>query len=327
MSRSLTPPVLSVAVLCYNYGRFLSTCLESILSSDLADLEVIVVNDASTDDTRDVVASYLDDSRVRLIDHPSNAGFVASLIEGSAASRGEFMTVVSADDWVSDRAAFASQVAALSAHPAAAFAFSAFGVWSDTATCHGIVHPFERDGVLSPDEALRCVLLGKSLHHSGTVIRRSAYLAAGGYDSHKRYAIDTDMWARLARSSGAVYIDLPLHAYRQHGDNMTGKEVTVHRSIAEKLDTIERVTAGRFGQRALRRAAVRRAVSEWSNQQAFEEGRFRLAWRYWWAGARLRPVSAVAQASTVRLAAGSLLGHSRYVRMRQWMLDRRRNRT
>src|SRR5579871_4931345 len=92
-------PKLSVTVLNYNYGRYLGRCLDSILRQTMTDFEVIVIDDASTDNSLDVIRPYLADRRVRLVSHRQNRGYVASLVEGTEAeSRGIYATTISADD-------------------------------------------------------------------------------------------------------------------------------------------------------------------------------------------------------------------------------------
>ena len=101
-------PALSVLVLNHNYARFLPECLDSILSQSFDDYEVIVIDDASTDDSADVLELYERHSHVRIIRHELNRGFTASLVEGTEElSRGDFLTVISADDFALDSNAFA----------------------------------------------------------------------------------------------------------------------------------------------------------------------------------------------------------------------------
>src|SRR5271155_1591757 len=106
-----SPPRLSITVLNYNYGRFIGGALESILNQTFKDIEVIVVDDASTDDSAERIRPFLDDSRVRLVRHEKNVGFPSALIEGTEVeSSGKFRTLVSADDLALRRDAFELQI-------------------------------------------------------------------------------------------------------------------------------------------------------------------------------------------------------------------------
>src|SRR5258708_15590928 len=86
-------PRLSVTVLNYNYGRFLSKCLTSILSQSYTDFELIVIDDASTDESTQAIEPFLKDPPVRLIAHKQNAAFHRSLVEGADASSSPYLTV------------------------------------------------------------------------------------------------------------------------------------------------------------------------------------------------------------------------------------------
>ena len=91
-------PLVSIVVPCYNYGRFLGACLEAIFRQDGEhSLEVIVIDDASTDETQDVLARFAD-PRLRAITHRKNQGHIASVSEGLLVSRGRILARIDADD-------------------------------------------------------------------------------------------------------------------------------------------------------------------------------------------------------------------------------------
>ncbi len=98
---STSPPVLTFIVPAYNMAQHLPTCLDSLLSREGDDLEVIVVDDGSTDDTAQVVQSYQErhPHTVRLITQ-TNKGHGGAVNTGLAAARGCYVKVVDADDWV-----------------------------------------------------------------------------------------------------------------------------------------------------------------------------------------------------------------------------------
>lgn len=92
-------PKISVIVPAYNKSSYLPTCLHSILEQTFRDLEVIVVDDCSSDDTASVVERIMkNDSRVRLIRQDSNRGTMAARITGALASTGQYVTFMDQDD-------------------------------------------------------------------------------------------------------------------------------------------------------------------------------------------------------------------------------------
>jgi glycosyltransferase involved in cell wall biosynthesis len=91
-----SPPLVSLCVSAHNYGRFLTACIESILDQSYPNIECIVVDDGSTDDTAEVLDRYAD--RVTIIRHAIAQGQLNTMIAGFRAARGQFVSFVDADD-------------------------------------------------------------------------------------------------------------------------------------------------------------------------------------------------------------------------------------
>src|SRR5258708_139018 len=103
-------PRVSFVIPCYNYGRFVNQAVDSLLNQTFAAIEVIVIDDASPDDTPEAVKRYAADPRVRLVRHAQNCGHIATYNEGIAMSRGEFVGLMAADDYCVRPDAVARQV-------------------------------------------------------------------------------------------------------------------------------------------------------------------------------------------------------------------------
>ena len=83
-------PQITVIVPVYNTARYLPDCLDSILSQSMKDFEILAVNDASTDNSPDILAEYAaKDSRVRIVNHETNKGLLAGRLSGIRAARAE----------------------------------------------------------------------------------------------------------------------------------------------------------------------------------------------------------------------------------------------
>ncbi len=94
-------PKVSIIVPCYNAEKHLSECLDSILKQSLHDLEVIAVNDGSTDRTLDIMEEFASrDSRVRIVSMPQNRGVQWARYEGIKAARGEWLMFADGDDFI-----------------------------------------------------------------------------------------------------------------------------------------------------------------------------------------------------------------------------------
>ena len=126
--RIITPRV-SVIIPCFNHGRFLRHAADSVLAQTLADIELIIVDDGSTDDTPAVLAG-LDDRRVRTC-RTSNRGVSAARNAGLDMVRGEFVAFLDADDlWEPDK--LARQVAIMDAEPDVTLVFTDLRRFSPT---------------------------------------------------------------------------------------------------------------------------------------------------------------------------------------------------
>ncbi len=93
-------PLISLLVPIYNVERYLEECLESARTQTLQNIEIICINDGSTDGSRAIIQTFLDtDPRFRVIDKP-NSGYGASMNQGLAAARGDYIGILESDDWL-----------------------------------------------------------------------------------------------------------------------------------------------------------------------------------------------------------------------------------
>ncbi|MEF3273251.1 MAG: glycosyltransferase family 2 protein [Chloroflexus sp.] len=323
-------PLLSVTVLNYNYARFLPVCLDSILQQSFRDFEVILINDCSTDNSLDVIQPYLRDPRVRLINHTKNRGFVASLIEGMQESRGTYLSVISADDWVVSPRAFARQVELLEQHPQAVMAFSAYGLYADEQTLSFVSRAATSSYVRDGRSVFADFLLKGYPQHSGTMIRKSAYEAIGGYDPTLRWSLDAQMWLGLCHFGDVIYIDEMLYAYRRHPSSMS-KDPTALRNAILELFRIFDWTFGmipvteRAQYQWLYRRARQRALISFAADAVFS-GQLRLGWRFFQVGLEVSPWETIWQKGTAAMVLRVVLGAKLYdwlFRRPQPMLDGR----
>ena len=325
-----TAPLLSVTVLNYNYGHFLATCLNSILKQTFTDFELILINDKSTDNSLEVIKPYLADPRVRLVDHGENQGFTRSLIEGAELSRGKYITVISADDWIVEMSAFEKQIAVMEQDPAVAFVYSAYGNYHDpdspqTHIWRSSARSYIQDG----REVFKRMILQPYVLHSGTIIRASAYEAMGGYKRFLRYAVDVDMFLNLCHVGKAAYINELLYAYRCHRTSMSKTISTLHCTIEEVLQIFQETFAklppeDRYGSRGLLRHAEQRALVAYSADEIFNS-HYREGWRGFVVAVKMRPVQTIFQKMTLILMGRTLLGKQGYIALERFIKIRRGN--
>lgn len=264
-------PLVSVIVPAYQQRRWVVEALDSVFAQTYPGIEVIVVDDGSTDGTADVVRERFGDS-VHVV-RQTNRGLAAARNAGLALARGELIQFLDADDRLApDKIAL--QVEALAGHPGSDVAYCDYAFFPDTP-------PRARRGApLAPVDAsgelLEALLEGNFIASHAALLRRAAVLDVGGFDASLRGAEDYDLWLRLA-ARGCRFLHTPGRRalYRSRSDSLSSDDVrqvtwTLHvlRRAAAYVPP-DRQVAHRVLQRSLRRlndfkvyALLRRAVAD-----------------------------------------------------------------
>jgi glycosyltransferase involved in cell wall biosynthesis len=214
-------PTVSVIVPCYKYGHFLPSCVRSILDQEGVEVDVLIVDDASPDDSAEVAHRLAaEDSRVRVIVHETNMRHIATYNEGLATATGEFLLLLSADDQIAPRALL-NATGLMTAHPEVGLVYGFSRAFSD-------VPPPTRSeptswSIWSGQEWLDmvCTNVSNPIYTPEAVMRTKTMQDLVGYDARLPHAADFLMWMRAA-SRGAIGrvngVDLGL--YRFHESNM-----------------------------------------------------------------------------------------------------------
>jgi glycosyltransferase involved in cell wall biosynthesis len=233
------PPAVSVLLPVHDGERFLAEALDSVLGQTLAELDVVVVNDGSTDGTAAALARY-DDSRVRVVHRP-HGGLVAALEWALREAGAPLLARMDADD-VSLPERLERQVGVLQANPDVGLVACGVEVIDE----RGAV---ERTITLpSADEDLRRrLLLRNPFAHGSVVLRREALEKAGGYRPDYGANEDYDLWRRIARAWKLAAVPEILYRYREHGGSVTAADT-------ERLGRREALRDELWGEPALLRA-------------------------------------------------------------------------
>lgn len=218
------PPLVSIVVPVYNGGRYLREALDSILAQTYRPIEVIVMDDASTDDTPDILASYGD--AIRVVRQPQNRGIYQNTNAGIALARGELIACYHSDD-VYLPAIVEREVAFLGRHPeaGAVFASDVF-IDADGREYGRLTLPADVPGDRPLDYRL---ILNTLLTHKNrflrcptAMVRASVYRDVGPYRAEEfRIAADEEMWLRIARRYQLGVLEAHLLRYRHHHGNAT----------------------------------------------------------------------------------------------------------
>lgn len=211
-------PLVSVVIPNYNCGRFLPQALESVFAQTYPHIEIVVVDDESTDDSLQALDRY--GSRVRVLRQP-NQGVSAARNHGIRESRGELIAFLDADDlWAKDK--LARQVALFS-NASVGLVYCAVEYIDEAGRSLGTNLTGRRGRVLRSIALLQgtVVLAGGST----AVVRRECFDKVGGFDREMSTAADWDMWRRIACHYEIDVVREPLTKYRL-------RPASMHRNIA-----------------------------------------------------------------------------------------------
>jgi glycosyltransferase involved in cell wall biosynthesis len=212
----MSTPQVSAIVTAYNSGRFIHRSLRSLQTQTLRDIEIIVVDDGSTDGTAEVIDEYARrDPRVRVF-HQPNAGAPGAGNRGLAEARGEFVAVLDHDDIaLPDR--LEKQAAYLGEHPAVGLVGGAIGVM-DVNERKVRVHRFPT----APADVRYWLFRQPTINHSSSTMRRELALAIGGYRLNFDVVPDVDLFLRISdRAELATLPDVVVY-YRMTPSGITG---------------------------------------------------------------------------------------------------------
>jgi len=214
---------VSVIVPNYNAGPYLPTTLQSVFAQTGFELDVIVVDDGSTDGSADAVARRF--PQVRVV-RQANQGVAVARNTGLAEARHDWVAFIDADDiWLPGK--LDAQWQALAAQPDARMAYAAWQVWPSTApapepelTRHLLAEAEgSRPGAtgwIYPELLVDCVVWTSTV-----LAQRSLLQALKGFDPALRVGEDYDLWLRASRITPILRVARPLALYRIHDDNIT----------------------------------------------------------------------------------------------------------
>jgi glycosyltransferase involved in cell wall biosynthesis len=247
-------PEVSVVMAVYDGREHLGEAIESVLGQTYGSFEFVVIDDGSTDGSREVIEAHRD-ARLRLLSNPKNLGLAASLNRAIRESRGRLVARMDADD-IAFPERLAKQVAHLDAHP-------------DVGVCGTWIRTFGRRERTwrypAGADDLRAELLFRCpLAHSSVTMRRSLVSEADlHYDETLSCAQDYDLWARAAFITKLTNLPEVLLKRREHGGQV---------GVAQRQQQVE--TTKQIRGRLLARLGVEASDYELAMHGAYGDGRF-----------------------------------------------------
>jgi glycosyltransferase involved in cell wall biosynthesis len=212
-------PLVSIVIPTYNHASYLAQAIDSILNQDYANIELIVLDDGSTDGTRAVLESY---AGKFYWETQKNMGQSSTLNKGWSMAKGDILAYLSADDLLLPLAVSRS-VACLQSHPNAVLSYCDFD----------LIDPNSRvvRRVKAPDyDYMEMVTTFICAPSAGAFFWRHAFVKTGGWNTNIHRLPDYDCWLRLGLYGEFVRIPESLAAFRVHEGSQSFSETPIERA-------------------------------------------------------------------------------------------------
>lgn len=220
-------PTVSVLLPAYNAEAHLKEAIQSILDQTYLNFELLVINDGSTDQTREIISSFTD-SRIQLIDNPHNLGLITTLNKGLQQAKGTYIARMDADD-IALPHRLATQVTFLDSHPGVGLC----GSWIRT---FGSGHSYVDRLPVHHEQILCRMLFTNPIAHPTVMFRRDIlehhHLA---YDPQYPHAEDYAFWVSWSKISTLANIPTVLLYYRIHANQIGATQSTEMRKSSQKI--------------------------------------------------------------------------------------------
>lgn len=206
---------ITVLMPVYNGEKYLKTAIESILSQTYSEFEFLIINDASTDNSRNIILSYQDE-RINLVDNEQNLGITKTLNRGLQLAKGKYIARMDCDD-ISLPNRLEKQLEYITKENVS-FVGSYCKLFSDTKELKNMLTaPVYHNAILF-HLCFRCCLV-----HSSMLFSKQAVIDLGGYDESKNYVEDYDLWCKAILNYKFVVIPKILHAYRENDSSISSR--------------------------------------------------------------------------------------------------------
>ena len=209
-------PTVSVVIPTYNRAPLIGRSIKSVLNQTYQDFEIIIVDDASTDDTKEVVTAF-NDERIRYIRHDKNKGEAAARNTGIKAARAELIASQDSDDeWLPEK--LAKQIQLLkNTSPKVGVAYTGFWkIENNEKTYIPFSWVNQKEGDIHKE-----LLKGNFIGSPATLIKKECFKKAGMFDEKLFHLVDWEMWLRISKHYHFKCVDEPLVVAHYDSDNVS----------------------------------------------------------------------------------------------------------
>jgi len=235
--------MVSIVVTSFNHAEFLQQRMESLFAQTYSNIEIIVVDDCSTDGSREYLNQYKTNPEVSLFFLESNKGYVHASNYGVSKAKGEYIIFAECDDF-SEPDQIASLYQAITTNNNIGVAWSCSNLTDETGNIIGTDFPIRSaafQNYCRTDVQIPGSLILKFMMHSCVVpnmsaamFKKSLFTRIGGLSDKYRLSADLDFWVRMAEVGDFYYLKRPLNFFRTHPD-------TVRTQLGRSVQLIEMV--------------------------------------------------------------------------------------
>ena len=203
-------PLITIYITNHNYGKYLSKSINSVLKQTYSNYELIIIDDGSTDNSKNIIRKYQNLKNIKII-FQKNKGLLVSNNIALKLSNGDYITRLDADDWL-DENFLQVMVNELKKDPKIGMIFCNYFLVNSKGHIQSqfLRHDFKK-----------VKLLDQPAHGACCLINVKCLKLIGGYDEKFKSQDGVDIWVRLIQKYKVKNINLPLFYYRQHGKNLT----------------------------------------------------------------------------------------------------------
>ena len=207
-------PLVTVYITNYNYGSYIRQAIESLLGQTYKNIEIYIIDDGSTDDSKNIILQYEHLPNIRIV-FQQNKGLNATNNVAMKLARGKYLMRLDADDYLHE-SAIEKMVKKIEQEPDAALIFPDYYNVDKNGEIINEVrrHDFNND----------VTLLDQPAHGAITLIKLDVLKKEGGYDEEFTRQDGYDLWLKIAHKYKVININEPLFYYRQHGKSITDNE-------------------------------------------------------------------------------------------------------
>ena len=237
----------SIIIPTYNSAHLIYHALESVISQNYDDYEIIIVDDGSSDNTNNVVEPYCSRANIRYIKQ-ENAGPGAARNNGIRNAKGEYIVLLDSDDLLYETC-LASLARFLENSPEVDFLFTNYDIFDkndvvnksaiDTWAVFRTIPKrlvFENEWIFTESLTIYIIRYGGFMHTSGTTIRRELFDKIGFFKEKFFYGEDDELYARATYNSVSGYLDKVLSRKRNHPESLIHNKNNLTRNIKNYLD-------------------------------------------------------------------------------------------